>query len=141
MRIKFVNVMHFENRYKLYKCNNVSLFFFSSALHAFWFFLILIKYVPFIGMVSTVLFSSPPPTPKTKFKSHHFFEACSHQKRSYLFLPPLISFSTYELFGDWHLLTCIVILMYISKAQHFDVEREIKVHLVHQISEVGLSSE
>lgn len=61
--------------------------------------------------------------------------------RSYLLLPPLIFLSTYKLFDDWHLLTCIVILTFISKVEYFDDEREIKVHLVHQISEVGLSSE
>lgn len=80
------------------------------------------------------LFSS-----KAQFKSHYFFEAFSHYQ-SHLFLPPLISLSTHELFGDWHLLTCIVILMWFSPTQYFDVEREIKVHLVHQISKIRLSS-
>lgn len=77
---------------------------------------------------------------KVQFQSHHFFEAFFYH-RSYLFLSPLISLYTYKLFGDWHLLTCMVILMCISKAQHFDVERGIRAHLVHQISEVKLYSE
>lgn len=77
---------------------------------------------------------------KVQAKSHHLFEAFFY-RRSYLFLPILISLCTYKSFGDWHLLTCMVILMCISKAPYFDVERGIRVHLVHQISEVKFYSE
>lgn len=70
-------------------------------------FLPLIKYVPLLECFQHALFLF---SPKAQFKSHYFFEAFSHYQ-SHLFLPPLISLSTHELFGDWHLLTCVVILM------------------------------
>lgn len=111
--------------------------FFSWALRGY----LVFSYLwSFFFFLNTLNLSSSFPFLMFQFKSNYFLDAFLHQ-RSYLFLPPLISLSIYELFGDWHLLTWIVILTCISKAKYFGVEREIKVHLVHQTSEVGLSSE
>jgi hypothetical protein len=118
----------------------IIIFFPKYSMHI-WIFLIFDQ-ISSLNVNTFNLFSSFPPL-KVQFKSHYFFEAFffSAIEEVIYFLPPLISLSTYELFGDWHLLTCIVILMCISKAQYFDVERGIKVHLVHQTSEVEFSSE
>lgn len=124
--------------HNLYKYNALWLFFPEHSLHLWIFFLSLIKYILFIGMFSTrsFLFLSKGP-----IEIPLLLLGFSPYSRSYLLLPLLIFLSTYKLFDDWHLLTCIVILTFISKVEYFDDEREIKVHLVHQISEVGLSSE
>ena len=88
-------------------------YFFLSTPHIFGLFLSLIKYVPFIGMFSTCSFLF---LPKGQIQIPSLFWGLFPLEKRLFLLPPLIFFSTYELFDDWHLLTCIVILMCISKS-------------------------
>lgn len=87
-------------------------YFFLNTPHIFGLFLSLIKYVPFIGMFSTCSFLF---LPKGQIQIPSLLWGLLPLEKR-LFISPPTFFSTYELFGDWHLLTCIVILMYISKA-------------------------
>lgn len=138
MRIKCVMfVLNVENWYKLYKWNILSFVSPENSTHI-WVFLIFDQTSSLYWNICNMYSSSFPLN--VQLKSHYFLEAFFPPQKLFS-LPSLNSLSTYKLFGDWHLLTCMLILMCISKAQYFDVEREIKVHLVPQISEVGLSFE